>query len=193
MGRGSSRTRSPHCAHAFPRAEGARSRSRGGVGRSSRQALAALETTGLQDGAAATGGHARAEAVLHRPALFVGLIRTLHENSSDLNATRRQNARSRRIFGHQLVCPGNEATPQATGVIGVRATHRGQNGSRLNRTGEVPLEIHYPQPATVVSPAEVPLSQGSGVGGKQQVMGSFGSPSTVHKLWTGLWMKSPFQ
>jgi len=189
-----SHTRGPHCALGDRCAEGARSRCRGGVGRSSRQALAALETTGLQDGATAAGGHARPETVLHRPALLVGLIRTLHTNSSGLDAPHRQNARSRRNFGHQLVSPANGPTRQATGVIGHRATHRTRTrpvptpllaprrtpaGRDCPVTPRTPcsmarksaLEIHYPQPATVISPVALPPYRGSGTGHEQQVRG----------------------
>ena len=81
-GRAASRTRGLHCEHVFPRGATARTRGRDGGDRSSRQPVPALEPTGLQNGATAARRHTRPEAMLHRPALLVGLISALHENSS---------------------------------------------------------------------------------------------------------------
>lgn len=77
--RGAWSTRSHRVEHVFPPGAGAGSRVRGAGDRSSRQAVAALEATRLQHGAPSAGGHTSAKAVLHRPALLVRLVRTLHE------------------------------------------------------------------------------------------------------------------
>ena len=113
-GREASCTRGHRYEHVFPRGASAGNRVCGAVGRSSRKTVAALETTCLQHGAAGASGHASAKAMLHRPALLVRLVRTLHER---LLGPPRQRAMA--DIRHEA-----DVSAQATGVSQPRATHR---------------------------------------------------------------------
>lgn len=133
--RGASCTRAHRCEHVFPPGASAGSRVRGAVGRSSRQTVAALEATCLQHGSAGASGHTSAKAVLHRPALLVRLVRTLHER---LLGPPRQRAMA--DIRHRA-----DVSAQATGVAWSRATH----------DAEIVESSHfadYPQPARVTRP-----------------------------------------
>ena len=134
-GRGASCTRSHRYEHVFPRGASAGNRERGAVGRSSRETVAALETTCLQHGAAGASGHASAKAMLHRPALLVRLVRTLHDR---LLGPPRQRAMA--DIRHRADVSG-----QATGVSWPRATQPG------DFPGPPPFS-RYPQPARVTRP-----------------------------------------
>ena len=133
--RGASCTRAHRYEHVFPPGASAGSRVRGAVGRSSRQTVAALEATCLQHGSAGASGHTSAKAVLHRPALLVRLVRTLHER---LLGPPRQRAMAD-------IRHGADVSAQATGVAWSRATH----------DAEIVQSSHfadYPQPARVTRP-----------------------------------------
>lgn len=74
----------------FPRAGGAGTRPARGCGRSSREALAALETATLEDVATSASAHPSAKAVLLGTTQVVGLVGALHADL--LGDSRRQGA-----------------------------------------------------------------------------------------------------
>ena len=145
-GRGASCTRSHRYEHVFPVGASAGNRVCDAVGRSSRETVAALETTCFQHGAAGASGHASAKAMLHRPALLVRLVRTLHER---LLGPPRQRAVA--DMRH-----GADVSAQATGDSRPRATlrsHFPSSGRPAPGTRRIaPLFSRYPQPARVTRP-----------------------------------------